>query len=138
MTHPEIPVNTPGWECPRCGRVYAPTVLECLACNHPVKGTQRLEASPQIVRKIAEHDDKILDEAMRAALTARIQDLYLIMKQSEDLKEFLWKECACDFFFHGGLYRLLSIDGDDKGKMLYRGDSLTEMISIAINRRVSA
>ena len=22
-----------GWECPKCGRVYAPSVTECFACN---------------------------------------------------------------------------------------------------------
>lgn len=22
-----------GWECPKCGRVYAPTVTECFTCN---------------------------------------------------------------------------------------------------------
>lgn len=22
-----------GWICPKCGRVYAPAVSECLACN---------------------------------------------------------------------------------------------------------
>ena len=22
-----------GWECPKCGRVYAPATMECSACN---------------------------------------------------------------------------------------------------------
>jgi hypothetical protein len=27
-------MNT-GWQCPKCGRVYAPFVDECIACNAP-------------------------------------------------------------------------------------------------------
>lgn len=23
-----------GWECPKCGRIYAPYVPECHSCNH--------------------------------------------------------------------------------------------------------
>lgn len=26
-----------GWKCPQCGRVYAPSVTECGACNGSVK-----------------------------------------------------------------------------------------------------
>ena len=26
-------VNTKGWECPKCGRVYAPRKDECYSCN---------------------------------------------------------------------------------------------------------
>jgi len=25
-----------GWECPKCGKVYAPSVVECVACNNTV------------------------------------------------------------------------------------------------------
>ena len=25
-----------GWECPKCGNVYAPLVTECLNCNNKV------------------------------------------------------------------------------------------------------
>ena len=29
-----------GWECPKCGRIYAPYVPECHICNHdkPITG----------------------------------------------------------------------------------------------------
>lgn len=47
-----------GWVCPKCGNVYGPLILECLVCNSPIKGTQRLEDSPQIRRKIASSEDE--------------------------------------------------------------------------------
>lgn len=28
-----------GWECPKCGKVYAPHVDECKACNKALIGT---------------------------------------------------------------------------------------------------
>lgn len=29
-----VPIVTPkGWECPKCARVYAPTMMECWSCN---------------------------------------------------------------------------------------------------------
>lgn len=49
-----------GWICPNCNRVYSPTVLECLACNTPIKTTTRLEDSTGITRKIAA-DNKMMD-----------------------------------------------------------------------------
>lgn len=37
ITYPHVPamVNQ-GWECPRCKRVYGPTVTECFSCNAPI------------------------------------------------------------------------------------------------------
>ena len=37
----EINMNQKGWECPKCGRIYAPYVPECHICNHdkPITGT---------------------------------------------------------------------------------------------------
>jgi hypothetical protein len=33
MTDTPIAVTVPrGWECPRCGRIYAPTVAQCSWC----------------------------------------------------------------------------------------------------------
>lgn len=29
---PEPPIKS-GWQCPLCGQVYAPFVVECLKCN---------------------------------------------------------------------------------------------------------
>jgi len=28
-----------GWQCPRCGRIYAPFVAECERCNTPATTT---------------------------------------------------------------------------------------------------
>lgn len=30
-----------GWECPKCGRVYAPTWFECQHCNKPKESPPR-------------------------------------------------------------------------------------------------
>ncbi len=32
-------IQNKGWECPKCGRVYAPCVTECRSCNS-VAGNQ--------------------------------------------------------------------------------------------------
>jgi len=29
-------VTPMGWECPKCGRVYAPTIMMCFSCPQPV------------------------------------------------------------------------------------------------------
>jgi DNA-directed RNA polymerase subunit RPC12/RpoP len=35
-----LPHTNKGWECPRCGRCYAPSVAECWSCN-PTTGSPR-------------------------------------------------------------------------------------------------
>ena len=29
-----IPMTPKGWECPKCGRIYAPACMECFTCNN--------------------------------------------------------------------------------------------------------
>ena len=36
QTHTNASTNK-GWECPKCGRVYAPCVTECVSCNSVCK-----------------------------------------------------------------------------------------------------
>jgi hypothetical protein len=34
------PWPRPGWECPRCKRVYGPSVMECHTCNKAVDSAE--------------------------------------------------------------------------------------------------
>lgn len=33
-----VKASTTGWECPRCNRVYAPSVQECVTCSGSQRG----------------------------------------------------------------------------------------------------
>lgn len=41
---PALPA--PGWECPRCHRIYAPNMLECAPCNRAVEAAPPPSAAP--------------------------------------------------------------------------------------------
>lgn len=34
-------MKSKGWECPKCGRVYAPTCMECSKCNSTLRDAIR-------------------------------------------------------------------------------------------------
>lgn len=33
-----LPASTMGWECPKCHRIYAPSITECVQCAPPMRG----------------------------------------------------------------------------------------------------
>ncbi len=32
-------MSNKGWECPKCGKIYSPSIFECEGCNIPVPAT---------------------------------------------------------------------------------------------------
>ncbi len=45
MSFLDMPVKQ-GWQCPKCGRIYAPTILGCQWCNNDVKWWTCVQSSP--------------------------------------------------------------------------------------------
>jgi hypothetical protein len=37
-----------GWICPKCGRVYAPTIVQCFICSEPPKVTCGSNSMPPL------------------------------------------------------------------------------------------
>lgn len=49
-------VISQGWECPKCGKVYAPTQLECTRCPIPITYTSTgTEYNPRDTTSTAPH-----------------------------------------------------------------------------------
>lgn len=46
---PFQPFVQQGWECPKCGHVYAPHVTECTHCNHDESATTTGETTAYVL-----------------------------------------------------------------------------------------
>lgn len=53
---PFKPFMQQGWECPKCGHVYAPTVTECKHCSHDESATTTGDTTAYV---LTEKDGKL-------------------------------------------------------------------------------
>lgn len=60
-----------GWECPRCGRCYAPYIGNCGSCGPRTvhaTGTAATGGQPLYFNRFTQTASKVLDAALREAL----------------------------------------------------------------------